>query len=119
MVSSMHGREPVPSTGLPRLRAYLLGPSHGSAAERARRFAPAFDALAAEGFEVVAPGRASQSTDDADHLLSVVDDDLDALLSADVIAVLPGAERLWEYAMAEALGLRLMPVNPAPRLLSA
>ncbi|MFI7069521.1 hypothetical protein [Micromonospora sediminicola] len=97
-------RRGVPSTGLPR-RAYLLGPSYGTTAERIARFRPAYDALVFAGFEVVAPGRVHPTPETADHLLSVVEDDVDLLAAADVVVTLPGSEKLWECGIADALGV--------------
>ncbi|RLK22670.1 hypothetical protein DER29_0509 [Micromonospora sp. M71_S20] len=87
-------------------RAYLLGPSHGTPAERVARFRPAFDALTSAGFAVTAPAVSQPAAcESADHLLSVMDDDLDALAAADVVVTLPGSDRLWEIAIADALGV--------------
>ncbi|MFD6638355.1 hypothetical protein ACFWDN_21340 [Micromonospora chalcea] len=44
----------------------------------------------------------------ADHLLSVIDEDFDALASADLVVLLPGASALWETAVAAALGKPLI-----------
>ncbi|MFG3715834.1 hypothetical protein [Micromonospora sp. NPDC047730] len=110
MTNGTRAPRPVPSVGLPRRRVYLLGPSHGSDRDRARRFRPALDAIAAAGFEVVAPGYAPPSPVDADDLLSVVGDDLEALASADVVVTLPGSESLWEFTIAGTLGVPVIPV---------
>ncbi|WP_229398119.1 DUF4406 domain-containing protein [Micromonospora okii] len=86
-------------------RVYLLGPSTGTPGDRAARFGAALDALRAAGCEVVAPGL---TADAAGDLVADVAADMDALTAADVVVTLPGAEGLWEYALAAALGLRVV-----------
>lgn len=95
----------VPSVGLGR-RAYLLGPSTGSDSDRARRFGSAVEALTKAGYAVTAPGLTATTAD----LLSVVAGDMDALTAADVVVTLPGSADLWELAVADALGIPVVPL---------
>lgn len=89
----------------PRRRVYLLGPSHGTPAAKTRRFRPAYDAMTTAGFDVIAPGWLHPAPVTDVDLLSVVDDDMTALASADLVVTLPGAEALWEVEVAPALGV--------------
>ncbi|OZV74742.1 hypothetical protein CA850_29635 [Micromonospora echinospora] len=115
-------REGVPLAGLAGLagrRVYLLGSAAGTPAERSRRFSAVACALAGAGFDVVMPGWTHPETQNADDLLSVVDDDVSALASADVVVALPGSESLWEYTMAGLLGVPVVPSVECTLLRSA
>lgn len=94
----------VPSGQPDGMKVYLAGPATGDACERARRFRPAVDALVSCGHRVVAPGWSHGEADTVEGLLSVVDDDMTALLAADVVVTLPGGCDLWEVPVARSLG---------------
>lgn len=94
---------------------YLVGPSRGTEAERAARFGPVVAALMALGYLVVAPGWTHPDAATADELLSLVDEDLDALASADLVVTLPGSDALFEPAIAEALGILVVTFDDLAR----
>ncbi|SBT41411.1 hypothetical protein [Micromonospora auratinigra] len=74
-------------------RAYITAPTQAAAA-LAAALAAAAAALAAAGF-LVTPATAAETVD-ADDLVAVVAEDMDAARAADAVVTLPGAEGLPE-----------------------
>ncbi|WP_329105558.1 hypothetical protein OG792_32945 [Micromonospora sp. NBC_01699] len=83
-----------------------------------RRLAAAigtFNALWEAGYEVICPSVTHPPTEDADDLLTVVDEDMSCLAGADILAITDGCEGLWEPVYAQAVGI---PVVYAVELLN-
>ncbi|MBQ0893436.1 hypothetical protein KBX37_10065 [Micromonospora sp. U56] len=86
--------------------AYVAAPARSTAA-----LAAAVAALLAAGFLVTTATAAE--TVDADDLLAVVADDLDAARAADAVVTLPGAENLAEPVIAALYGVPVVTLADA------
>ncbi|MEU7171285.1 hypothetical protein ABZ949_07325 [Micromonospora tulbaghiae] len=87
-------------------RAYVAAPAHSAAA-----LAAATAALIAAGFLVTSATAAD--TIDADDLVSVVADDMDAARAADTVVTLPGSEGFPEPVYAALFGVPVVTLAEA------
>ncbi|MEV0267747.1 hypothetical protein AB0H43_03145 [Hamadaea sp. NPDC050747] len=87
------------------LKIYLATPPHCA---NLAAVAAVCAALAVLGCEVALPAAAPEEAAGVEDELLITACDLDALLMADYVVTMPGAERQWEATMAPAYGVPVM-----------